>query len=179
MNSQEKKNFAEKIHIEYLLSNLALEVFNPAGGFDLVSERHLLELKSKLCLFNSRTHMDNIWWALSDPQIQDYEARYAENGKGFLWIFLHAFTNKPSSELRSKRQLGESIYRRDVFIAPWEVYESSPVGRTGDRTKTGPYRHVGRKRLLEMVDFYETPIENGKLYLPKNSDLEYLVRKIT
>lgn len=176
MNSQEKTNFAERIHIEYLVENLRLEVFNLRGGFDFISERHLLELKSKLCLFNSRTHMENIWWALSDPQIRDYEARHADKGKGFLWIFLHAFTNKPSIELRSKRQLKASIYRRDVFIAPWEVYKSSPVGRTGDRTKTGPYRHVGRKRLLEMVDFYEIPIEKGTLYLPKNGGLEYLVR---
>ena len=176
MNSDEKKNVTERLHIKYLAENLNVNPNLGAEGFDFSSDRHLLELKSRLCLFNKHGPTDNIWWALSEPQIRDYEEKYDSSEKGFLWMFVHAFTRDPCYQLKSEREIRKSIYRRDIFIAPWNIYKESPLGNEGRYTKTGPYRHVSRKNLLKRVIFKQTEIKEGRLYLPKGNELDYLLQ---
>ena len=176
MKPEEKRNFTEKLHREYLIRKLNLNSMEP-GGFDFSSKRHFLELKSRLCLFNAKGQVSNIWWALSEPQIKDYEERYESLEMDFLWILVHGLTRRPCRELNSKKQIRDSIYHRDIFIAPWEVYKLSPLGKEGENTKTGPYRHISRKKLAKLVELYPLRLEGGTLYLPKQKGLEYLIKK--
>jgi len=175
LNPRQKTNYSEKVHIRYLTKYLNVERFGHKGnGYDLVSEPHFFELKTKLCLFNKSGPTKNIWWPLSQPQIGGYEK--ANTPK--LWMFVHAFTRKPSSQLTTKRQLRESIYHRDVFVAPWEIYKQSPLGNEGKNAKgVGPYRHVSRKNLMKWVQFYRHQIHQGTLYLPVGHNLEYLIKQ--
>jgi|GEM_PF-2120080 len=172
MNPQAAKNHLEWLHLKYLSKQLNLNIRPRHDGWDLSSEKHEFELKTRLYYLNrSWTPESNIWFFISEKQRLAYES---EADKPLYWIFMGAL---PAKQLKHIKTINEDyILKRNVYVTPWDIYKNFKVGKAVSNSKLGPGRVFSQKMIQSLLDFEKYDLNKGTLYLPKNEGLEYLLR---
>ena len=175
MDEYSSKSEIEKVHIDYLCRNFALETaesanlrfpdFKPdlCGVEDLAMT--LFEVKTRIFPRNQigekRPRSSFAWWSLHTKQIECYQRAARTNNFDLFWIFLIGTTEERVS---SNRELSEKLVReRDIYVVPWEAHglvESTEV----------ELKYLGLARLKREYKFNDYKIRKGELHLARNAE---------
>ncbi|MFA6461325.1 MAG: hypothetical protein WCV90_03590 [Candidatus Woesearchaeota archaeon] len=167
MKSEGFRTRIERPNKHFLASFLGMVPSTGRGGIDLLSDDFGIELKCRYLKYIGNSY------ACCENEYQTFPERYP--GREFYWAFLLYDLSKPPTEIEKRRVNLESyITHRTVKFVPWNFVAPLPVSYP---EHSGPFRYV-RPRSLPSDDQF-TIIEHGKskLYLPKNTALEELVRE--
>ncbi|MSR86116.1 hypothetical protein EXS74_01840 [Candidatus Woesearchaeota archaeon] len=113
-------------------------------------------------------------FAVNADQVNDFPQETQE--MEFYWAFMFYTFAKEVKDVKKGEDLETLVTEREVWCIPWDWIRQFPVHNP---KHSGPFRYVPKHRLPppnEMTIFEE---EKGRIYVPKNSNLEtHLINRV-
>ena len=163
------RRFTTKVEITHksYLAHLLGMTPSRGTGIYLLSEEIGIELKCRYSKYIKHNY------ACCENEYQNFPGRYP-NRELYLAFLIYGLSREPKEIPKERLNLEPYVTERIVKFVQWDFIANIPVSSP---KKSGPFRYVSISSLPSDGDF--NLFEEGKtrLYIPKESKLEGLVRE--